>query len=350
MSQSDRSEPQLLLTGATGVVGRALLPLLPARAVCTLTHRTSLDERFNVPSIAGDIRLPSFGMPERDFHEICEKTDRVVHCAAVIDAIAGPDRVFDSNVIGTERVLEFCEKADADLVYVGTAASHPDLDRDVPVERFSALPYLRSKIEAESRVKASGLPAAVVKASLVIGDEASGEISRFQGLYVMAKLVLQGEVDVVPLLPRSGIDFLPRDVVASALARLALAPGEADGEWWLTAGHHAIQAVRLIEILGTFADELGVEHEAPRFVAPEVVERLVRPAILPELPRRARSRWEYMIELSKPFSAGSVYPSTLQELLAPDETPDTDRLEAAWLASVRYWAQRHHHPTPRAMS
>ena len=74
----------ILLTGASGVVGRALLPRLRDFDVICLVHRAPVSGP-NVTTVPGDIARPMFGLAERVYGELAAKVDAIIHCAAVTD-------------------------------------------------------------------------------------------------------------------------------------------------------------------------------------------------------------------------------------------------------------------------
>jgi thioester reductase-like protein len=76
--------PGLLVTGATGVLGRALLPLLRTHDVVALTHRAQLDAR-GVATVRGDLTLPRLGLDEATYRRLAQRTTTIVHAAAVTD-------------------------------------------------------------------------------------------------------------------------------------------------------------------------------------------------------------------------------------------------------------------------
>ena len=61
--------------------------------------------------------------------------------------------------------------------------------------------YATSKLAAEQVVRDSGVPAVVLRPSVVIGDSRTGEISAFQGLHGVAGAILTGTVPMVPFDP-----------------------------------------------------------------------------------------------------------------------------------------------------
>jgi hypothetical protein len=104
---------------------------------------------------------------------------------------------------------------------------------------------------------------------------------------------------------------------------------------WLTAGRRALPVARVVDHIAEYGRSIGREPPAVRYVSWEIVDRLLRPAILPELPRRARRRFEYVIEFTAPLARDRLFPTDLDRILggAGDFSPG-----AALLASLRYWA------------
>src|ERR1700716_1418211 len=94
--QSVRSLPRLsgggrspagatvLLTGASGLVGQALLSELRGREIVCLTHRTPVSDGGTV-SVRGDLTQRHFGLSDLDYRALAGRVDAVIHCAAVTD-------------------------------------------------------------------------------------------------------------------------------------------------------------------------------------------------------------------------------------------------------------------------
>ena len=72
----------VLLTGASGVVGRALLQRLRDVDVICLVHRSPVSGP-NVTTVLGDIARPMLGLADQAYRELAAKADAVNHCAAV---------------------------------------------------------------------------------------------------------------------------------------------------------------------------------------------------------------------------------------------------------------------------
>src|SRR6516164_8920420 len=74
----------VLLTGASGVVGSALLQRLRDLDVVCLVHRSPVCGP-NVTTVRGDVARPMLGLDELAYAELAARVDAVIHCAAVTD-------------------------------------------------------------------------------------------------------------------------------------------------------------------------------------------------------------------------------------------------------------------------
>ena len=106
----------VLLTGASGVVGRALLPRLADFDVVCLVHRSPVSGP-NVTIVRGDIARPMFGLARRAYAELAAKVDAVIHCAAVTDFNRTDGSLEATNITGTEHVAAFTAAAEAVLYH-----------------------------------------------------------------------------------------------------------------------------------------------------------------------------------------------------------------------------------------
>ena len=159
---------RILLTGATGVIGRALWPSLagfqvPIRVLEHETPVTRLDRRApedEFPSrpievVRGDLARPG------TLRGIADDCDVVVHAAARTGfASLARDAQRRVNVQGTEAVLAEAESAGVKVFvfigYTGTVQerSNPDVpvDEQTPPEGSYESEYVRMKFEAEAAV------------------------------------------------------------------------------------------------------------------------------------------------------------------------------------------------------
>ncbi len=333
MSSTARvSERTVFLTGASGVIGQALLARMDPRSVICLVRKTSVSHP-DVMTVEGDISLPRFGWSSEQWQDITGRIDCIVHAAAVTDFHKPADKIMRANVNSLENVFELASAAKAPLYHLSTAFVRPTRTSGTKEE----LAYAVSKREGERLVRESGLRHVIIRPSIVIGDSKSGTIARFQGFHSVIGGVLEGFLPIVPASPAAFIDCIPQDVVAEVILAL-IEEGRTEGEYWITSGERALTSRRICEILGEFVGSLGGSFTSPRFVSPDMVERLLRPVFMPALPISLQKRFERLLKISNYLLIDEAFPSSLNELdgrlgLAP--FPD---LKEAVMRGLGYWA------------
>jgi thioester reductase-like protein len=329
----------VLVTGASGVVGTALLRRLRGLDVVCLVHRSPVTAP-HVRTVRGDITAQRFGLAEDVYAELVEQVDAVIHCAAVTDFNRTDGTLEATNIGGTQNVVDFAAAAEATLYHVSTAFVDTTSDGE---RGRTAAGYAASKSVGEDLVRAAGVRHVILRPSVVIGDAGTGEIAAFQGLHHVAAGIFGGIVPMIPFDPSWPIDFLPCDVVADAIACVVENDVTA-GEFWITA---ADQALRLDEGVGICVDlarELGVAVDRPRFVPPELFDRLIGPVFLEALPARIQQSVTRMLEFFTTYlRSGETKPSSLAALAALGMQPIPDQRESL-RTSLLYWAHAKGYP------
>jgi nucleoside-diphosphate-sugar epimerase len=329
-----RPRRTVLLTGASGVVGRALLRRLRGFDVVCLVHRSPVSGP-NVTTVSGDIAEPMFGLAQRAYLELAAKTDAVIHCAAITDFNRTDGSLEATNIAGTEHVAAFAATAGAVLYHVSTAFAHTTADGD---RGRTAIGYASSKLAAEEAVRSSGVPHVILRPSVVIGDSVTGEITAFQGLHQVAAGIFAGIVPMIPFDPAWPIDFVPADVVADAIA-CTVERRVSAGEFWISAGEAALRLDESVAVAVSLAHDLGVNVDMPRFVPPDMFDRLIGPVFLDALPGKIRRNVLRMLEFFTTYlQSGQVKPSSLDSLVALGAKPLPDQRESL-RNSLRYWAE-----------
>lgn len=151
---------RVLVTGAAGFIGRWVVAELLDRGYEVRGYDDlSGGSRENVAAFADD---PAFTLTEgdvRDADRVAAQFDDVdlcLHLAAEIDvheSLEDPESHFETNVVGTQHVLEACRRTDTRLTLVGTcmvydvADATAGIDEDHPVDPAS--PYAGTKLAGE---------------------------------------------------------------------------------------------------------------------------------------------------------------------------------------------------------
>jgi nucleoside-diphosphate-sugar epimerase len=325
----------VLLTGASGVVGRALLRRLRDFDVVCLVHRSPVSGP-SVTAVPGDIARPMLGLAGRAYAELAARVDAVIHCAAVTDFNRTDGSLEATNITGTEHVAAFAAAAKAVLYHVSTAFVHTTADGE---RGRTAIGYASSKSAAEQIVRTSGVRHVILRPSVVIGDSDTGEIAAFQGLHQVAAGLFAGIVPMIPFDPGWPIDFVPADVVADTIA-CAVENRVSEGEFWISAGEKALSLDEAVRVAVEFAREAGVSVDMPRFITPEMFDRLIGPVFLDALPGKIRRNVLRMLEFFTTYlQSGQIKPSSLDQLVALGARPLPDQRESL-RNSLRYWAAR----------
>ena len=153
----------IFLTGASGVLGQALLQKIQDVRVICLTRRKPITGS-NVRSLPGDVATPYFGLTSREFEDLARRTDYIVHSAANTNFSLPDKLLFATNVDGTKNVLELAARAQAPVCHVSTAFAYSD---DYASGNRQAPAYELSKLESERIVRASGVPHVIVRPSVI---------------------------------------------------------------------------------------------------------------------------------------------------------------------------------------
>lgn len=333
----------IFVTGASGVLGQGLLPRLSDHRVIALRHESRVPSGQTAELVRGDMCEPRFGLTEARYRELAAEVDVVIHAAAAGTTFAyGLETITDVNRAGTTHALELAAAAGAPIYHVSTALLHGTRATDdtrTPIgEGFAE--YRGSKAVAEDLVRASGVPHVILRPSLIGGDALTGEITKFQGMHALLGYIIGGDVAFVPMPANAHIDYIPRDVLADAIARL-IESSVTDGMYWVTAGPEALRMGEVIPLAVEFAHSIGRDVKTPRFVDPEIVDRLLRPVFMDEVPRRLRSRIDRMLEFTHIIVPdGKPIPTSLpalQERFGVMALPDMR--EVTWHA-MEFWAMR----------
>ena len=260
--------PITLLTGATGHVGTALLPrmlgrpdarvlaLVRAKDGAHLAARRDrlvaqagldADQAGRLELVAGDVAAPGLGLADRA--KVVGRVDRILHSAASVRFDMETDEAARQNIQSTTELLALAREIGrlARYDHVSTAYVAGDrfgrvTEQELDEGQGFRNRYEWSKCQAEKAVRAAmaeGLPAAVHRPSIIVGDSQTGETRSFNVLYWPLKLYVRGWWRTFPGSLEALVDVVPVDFVADAIVRLSGDPASLGETVHLAAGDGA---------------------------------------------------------------------------------------------------------------
>ncbi|MFZ5605273.1 MAG: SDR family oxidoreductase [Pseudomonadota bacterium] len=287
------ARPQtVLVTGATGFIGRWLLRELTAQGhhVLALLRRPQtqqgelarwLDARggdsARLQSVQGDLEADGWGLAPDDRARL-QQVDAIFHLASRFAWNLDAQLARRANVESLQTLLELVD-ANAGLqrlVWVGGyMVGNPRLQGTLAqleqgrnwqgvYRRHGA--YEASKLEGYVVLKQAlarrAIPWTLVHPSTVVGDSATGEITQDIGLLKLVDALQKGRLTAIPGKRADWLPLIPVDYLARFLAGVLEQPDAIGQEYWVL--DDATPA--LPELVRWLADAVGVT--APRMQIP----------------------------------------------------------------------------------
>ncbi|MDH5287632.1 MAG: SDR family oxidoreductase [Betaproteobacteria bacterium] len=234
------------VTGATGFIGRFLVPKLLARGkpvyvlvrkasvkkLATLRKEWGADER-QVIAVPGDITEPGLGVGEADVRRLKGKVEHMFHLAAIYDLKAGAEEQQAANIEGTRHAVAFAKAVAAGHFHhvssIAAAGLYDGVFREDMFEEAEDLdhPYFRTKHDSEGIVRRECTrPWRVYRPGFVVGHSKTGFIDKIDGPYYFFKTIQKLRSMLPPWMPTIGIEggrlnIVPVDYVVDALDHIA---------------------------------------------------------------------------------------------------------------------------------
>ena len=253
----------VLFTGFPGFIGARLIPRLmeldrDTTFVCLVQEKFVPAAREAVQKMAadhphtkqrmelavGDITSPGLGMSHSEADALHARLTGCYHLAAVYDLAVKREIAMRVNVEGTKNVLDFLEESPrltrfdyVSTAYVSGTAVGLFREGDLDVgQRFKNF-YEETKFLAEVAVKERGLPTAVYRPGIVVGDSRTGVTAKFDGPYFAMNAMRHLPSPGAFIKVGSGnapVNLVPVDFVLEAIARLSTWDGSAGKTYNLT--------------------------------------------------------------------------------------------------------------------
>ncbi|EJW09676.1 UDP-glucose 4-epimerase [Rhodovulum sp. PH10] len=172
---------RILVTGASGFVGRALVPALAAAGNLVLAASRRPAETARGPGIE-PVALPDLDGPV-DWAPLLEGVDAVVHLAGIAHRSGIEDAVYDRVIrAGTGSLARAAARRKVSRLVLASAVAAPPRAARGPVVTEAAEPqpataYERAKLAAEVEVRAAGVPFTVLRPPMIYGPNVKGNMA-----------------------------------------------------------------------------------------------------------------------------------------------------------------------------
>lgn len=261
------------VTGATGFIGRFLIPKLLDRGakVFVLVRPSSADKiqglrelwgasKTQVIAVEGDLNEENLGLKPRWIKANAGKIDHFFHLAAIYDLKADAASQQSSNVEGTAQAISLAKALEVGCFHqvssIAAAGLYPGTFTESMFDEAEGLddPYFLTKHLSEGLVREqTDLNWRIYRPGMVVGHSETGEMDKIDGPYYFFNL-LKSISKVSPkglpmLMSKAGIlNIVPVDYVVNAMDNLAHREGLDNECFFLTEP----EGTRVGDLLKTF--------------------------------------------------------------------------------------------------
>lgn len=258
---SEASGQSILLTGGTGFFGshaaKALLAVSPKNRIFLIVRGLSLKdcekkiehtfshyfgkeyfhrEKDRLIPLPGDITAPALGLEKERWRYLSETMDAVVHAAADVKHYGDEERIYRTNVLGTQNALQFAHSGRKKRFHHLSTLSvrnafqgegrllFTEYDLQEPGSANRSNIYARTKQEAEERVLAfrdNGLSASIYRLGNLVFHSETGQFQeniQENGFYLSLRAIIA--LGAIPAIEGILPDFTFIDHAAAAFTML----------------------------------------------------------------------------------------------------------------------------------
>ncbi|MEV8021393.1 SDR family oxidoreductase [Streptomyces sp. NPDC086554] len=329
------TRPTVLLTGASGVVGRSILQEAgDGVRIVAASHSSPVTEAA-ATQVQCDLTAHHFGLDEDAYAALADEVDVVIHSAGLTEWGLPEASYQPVNVEGTRRVIEFARQAGAVVHFISTAFVAALMDNAPrPLgEDNVCRNYIASKLKAEQLLRDSGLPHVMYRPTNLIGDSVTGWTTRGQIVQLMSDWIGRGKAPFLAVHDGIRMDFVPHDLLSKAVLG-AIEQGDDEGEFWVTLGSEAMGLTACLDVMVKHAASRGRTLEHPPVVDADTLD----PEAIARTSPMSRSYLSVLRDTSEVTRcSGGVLPTSMPELRRRYGIAQIDD-SAAYLTSLEYAA------------
>lgn len=262
------SENVLLVTGATGLVGRGVLRRIlraepDSRAYVMvrdeLTWRANASATFGslaarITPVHGDLTVRGLGLDYNVRRRLTREITGVVHAGADICFSRSLSEARLTNTEGTREMLTLARVCGRSrrFVYVSTAYVSGRRcgvieERDNGSSNGWVNAYERSKYDAEAIVRKADFDWVIFRPSTIVCDSRDGSVSQINAVHRALRIYHRGLAAMMPGTPADLLDVVTADYVNDAIAHVAFDPRASKRTVHLCAGKGAITLGELLD-------------------------------------------------------------------------------------------------------